>query len=142
GAAAMSNPGTRARAHDWFERGDEAARRALRADSFRGADVDIGLPIGHDDDVVALEFAREQRPQPILRPTLAAVLAQPLGSGVGPQRADVGERRRIRARLDAAAGRDSAVAGRPAGPAGEADAPYPIENRRERIAHGRLSRRR
>ena len=74
----MRDPGARARAHHRLERGDEAARRALDADAVRRAHVDVGLAVGDDDDVVAVQFAAQRRAQRLLVPDALAAVERPV----------------------------------------------------------------
>ena len=65
-AAAVGDPDAGAGAHDRLERGDQAARRVQHADAaVGGALVDVGLAVGDDDDLLALQVAAEGLLEPL-----------------------------------------------------------------------------
>jgi len=89
-AAAAGDPGSGARAHHRLERGDKAARRALQTDAIAIAHVNVGLAVGHGDDVVAMQLAAQHRPQGLAVPdALAAVERTILALEVANEIADV-----------------------------------------------------
>ncbi len=77
-AAAVRDPGSRARAHHGLERGDETARRMLDANALGRAHVDVRLAVGHGDHVVAVQFAPQGRPQRLLVPDALAAVERPI----------------------------------------------------------------
>ncbi len=124
GAAAVRDPGARARAHHRLERGHEAARRTLQADAVRCLRVDVRLAVRHDDDVVAVELAAQRRAERLLVPdALAAVeravlsleIADELAQ-VARDRAQLRRRRRAGRAQDALAAQQRAQALHPAAP--------------------------
>ena len=115
-AAAVRDPGPRARAHHGLERGDEAAGRVLDADSLRRAHVDIRLPVGHRDHVVAVQLAAQRRPQRLLVPDALAAVERPvLPLEVADQVAEVaGDRAQLRRRGGTGRPQDALAAQQPA----------------------------
>src|SRR5207237_510738 len=91
GARAMRDPGARAGAHDRLERGDEPARRALDLDHVVLAlHVHVGLAIGDDQHLVALQVLAEDAPQRLRAPgRLALVASRALRLQVSHQRLQV-----------------------------------------------------
>ncbi len=123
-AAAMGDPDSRARAHHRLERGDEAAGRVLEANALRRAHVNIRLPVGHGDHVVAVQFAAQRRPERLLVPdALAAIERAILPFEVSDELAQVpgdrpqfGRRSPPRGSQNALAAKQSAQTVHPAAP--------------------------
>src|SRR6185436_12779658 len=77
GARAVRDPGSGAGAHDRLERGDEAARRALDLDHVVLAPhVQVGLAIGDDHDLVALQVLAQDAAQRLRAPDGLAFIAR------------------------------------------------------------------
>ena len=92
-AAAVRDPGARARTHHRLQRGHEAAGRALDADALGGPDMDERLAIADGDDVVAPQLAVQRRAQQVLRPeSLRAVERAVLALEVADQLAQIASR--------------------------------------------------
>ena len=70
GARAVRDPGARAGAHHRLERGDQAARRALDLDHVVLAPrVDVGLAVGDDQHLVALQVLAQDAAQRVRAPS-------------------------------------------------------------------------
>ena len=99
-AGAVRDPSARAGAHHRLERGHQAARRPLHLDAVVPPHVDIGLAVGHDQHLVALEVIAQDRAQRIGSPTdLRFVAHAAFGFQVLHQRLEVPRNRPQLSRL-------------------------------------------
>ena len=69
-ARAVSDPGASDRAHDRIHRGHETARRTRPADLALVELVEVGLAVGHDDEVAVAEPPGDEIPHALRRPDL------------------------------------------------------------------------
>ena len=77
-AAAVRDPGARARPHHGFQRGDESARRTLHPNSTGIPHVDVRLAVRDDDDVLPVQLAPQRRAQRLLIPDALAAVQRPV----------------------------------------------------------------
>ena len=76
-AAAVGDPRSRAGAHDRLQRGDKSARRAPHIDAAVVLDVDVGLAVRDDEDVVAPQISLQDGAQRLRRPCELRLVLRP-----------------------------------------------------------------
>ena len=75
-AAAVRDPRPRARAHHRLERGHQAARGPLHLDALVAPHVNVRLPVGDDEDFLALQIVAQDCPEHVGRPVDLAFVAR------------------------------------------------------------------